>query len=458
LPTARICRFALITASLLTAAASPSLADPLPPPLIQDTPLVLKDGRMAYVTVRAVPFERGADTLSTSVAEGVAAAAAEIATDCFLTAQAIGHVEPGAQGEGDTLASHRLARARAERVQEALSLHGIPASAVASVWDWQFLVREPRVTLWIFRMRQGEDCQGVPLPGSTSPAPAASPQIVQRTTPAEQEVAAEAPAPAPQEMAAVAPSAAPAPEPPTAERPTPLAASAPPERAPAAVRLQGPVATMPLPPRPAEPVPEEPPPVIEALQPPPPPEPPPAFVPAEAPPPPAAEPILAEAPLLAPELEPEPTPPPMLTPAPTASIPATPPSEPPPPPPPKVTAKAEPPTGPVAAEEGIELVFDNNSSFLPESAARQLKQWVRTLPRAGGYKVEIAAAVGGADVKAGGDPAQAARYARWLADRRLGRVAEWLEKNVQARDLQMQRRFLENDGSRRVVIRVSPVT
>jgi hypothetical protein len=37
-------------------------------------------------------------------------------------------------------------------------------------------------------------------------------------------------------------------------------------------------------------------------------------------------------------------------------------------------------------------------------------------------------------------------------------VAEWLEKIVQARDLQMQRRFLENDGSRRVVIRVSPVT
>ena len=147
MPTARICRFALITASLLTAAAGPGLAEPLPPPLIQDTPLVLKDGRMAYVTVRAVPFERGADTLSTSVAEGVAAAAAEIATDCFLTAQAIGHVEPGAQGEGDTLASHRLARARAERVQEALSLHGIPASAVASVWDWQFLVREPRVTL-----------------------------------------------------------------------------------------------------------------------------------------------------------------------------------------------------------------------------------------------------------------------------------------------------------------------
>jgi hypothetical protein len=198
--------------------------------------------------------------------------------------------------------------------------------------------------------------------------------------------------------------------------------------------------------------------VIEAVQPPPPPEPPPAFVPAEAPPPPAAEPALAEAPLVAPELEPEPTPPPMLTPAPTAAIPTAPPSEPPPPPPPKATVKAEPPAGPAVAEEGIELVFDNNSSFLPESAARQLKQWVRTLPRAGGYKVEIAAAVGGADVEAGGDPAQAARYARWLADRRLGRVAEWLEKNVQARDLQMQRRFLENDGSRRVVIRVSPVT
>ena len=186
--TARIRRSAIVLASLLVSAVPAVAAEPLPPPLIQDTPLVLKDGRMAYVTVRAVPFERGADMLSPGVAEGVAAAAAEIATDCFLTAQAIGHVEPGAQGEGDMLASHRLARARAERVQEALSLHGIPASAIASVWDWQFLVREPRVTLWVFRMRRGEDCQGKPLPGNTS-----LPLLAKAETPAPPPAAPEQP-------------------------------------------------------------------------------------------------------------------------------------------------------------------------------------------------------------------------------------------------------------------------
>jgi outer membrane protein OmpA-like peptidoglycan-associated protein len=112
---------------------------------------------MAYVTIRAVPFAPGADTLSPEVAAEVATFAAGLASDCFLTAQAIGHVEPGAAGEGDTLAAHRLARARAERVQKALAEKGLPANAVAGVWDWQFLVREPRVTLWVFSMREGED-------------------------------------------------------------------------------------------------------------------------------------------------------------------------------------------------------------------------------------------------------------------------------------------------------------
>jgi hypothetical protein len=143
--------------------------------LLEATPLVLKDGRMAYVSVHTVPFGPGADTLAPGAAGTVSALAAGLATDCFLTAQAIGHVEPGAKGEGDdTLAAHRLARARADRVQRLLGEKGLPASAVASVWDYQFLVREPRVTLWVFRLREGEDCGGEPLPAGKSPAVAAA--------------------------------------------------------------------------------------------------------------------------------------------------------------------------------------------------------------------------------------------------------------------------------------------
>ena len=36
--------------------------------------------------------------------------------------------------------------------------------SVASVWDRQFGVREPRVTLWIFQLAAGEACAGTPLP------------------------------------------------------------------------------------------------------------------------------------------------------------------------------------------------------------------------------------------------------------------------------------------------------
>ena len=75
----------------------------------------------------------------------------------------IGHVEPGPGNDGEALAAHRLARARADRIREALIADGLPPTSIASVWDWQFAVREPRVTLWVFSLAEGDDCDGKPI-------------------------------------------------------------------------------------------------------------------------------------------------------------------------------------------------------------------------------------------------------------------------------------------------------
>ena len=126
------------------------------------TPLVLKDGRIANVTVHTIPFGTGAAELDEAAAAEFEATFRPLATDCFLTAQAIGHVAPGITRDGDTLAAHRLARARADGIQKTLAGFGMPEPAVASVWDWQFLVEESQVTLWVFSLNVGDDCEGTP--------------------------------------------------------------------------------------------------------------------------------------------------------------------------------------------------------------------------------------------------------------------------------------------------------
>ena len=99
------------------------------------TPLVLKDGRIAHVAIWAVPFRAGTSELDPEVKAGLGGLIETLATDCFLTAQAIGHVEPEAAKAGESLTAHRLARARADRIQQAMVERGLQASAIASVWD-----------------------------------------------------------------------------------------------------------------------------------------------------------------------------------------------------------------------------------------------------------------------------------------------------------------------------------
>ena len=55
-------------------------------------------------------------------------------------------------------------------------------------------------------------------------------------------------------------------------------------------------------------------------------------------------------------------------------------------------------------------------------------------------------------------PEEARRYNRWLAERRLDRIREWLEQNVKDRQLEIEPAFQANDSSRRVVVRVAPIS
>lgn len=130
------------------------------------TPLILKDGRIANVSVHVLHFPQEDATLGGRASRDLTRLTRENATDCFLTAQVIGHVGTDEVGEADTLRAHRLARSRADAVQASLIAGGLPAKSIASVWDWQFLVREPRATLWVFRLTEGEDCEGAPLEGA----------------------------------------------------------------------------------------------------------------------------------------------------------------------------------------------------------------------------------------------------------------------------------------------------
>jgi hypothetical protein len=107
------------------------------------------------------------------------------------------------------------------------------------------------------------------------------------------------------------------------------------------------------------------------------------------------------------------------------------------------------PTEPVATAE---IVFEPNSSYFPRGGEAELRRLVAALPPGKGYAFELAAAVDDTVYRVG-DPAKAVAYNEWLADRRQGRVADWLEQHVEVREIEVRRVFVPHDASRRVVIR-----
>jgi hypothetical protein len=415
-----------VTAALWTFLAGPAAGEELTALAQQPLPLAIRDGRIARLTVHAVPFGIGAKEPAPATAAALDELVAGLAMDCFLTAQAIGHVRPGTPGDGDTLAAHRLARARAEAVQAALTRGGLPAESVASVWDFQFTVREPRVTLWVFSLPQGDECEGKPLPGAKAriavaelrrPDPAPPPPAAEEVTAPEsaEEMAS------PRFLRTAARDLEPAPgihlpdPPPVAEPAVAAVASEP--TMPAALVSDEPATVGPVPAAPSA--------AVAAPS-----------LPAQVSAPEQAEPPSTSAVAAAPEVAPE-----VVPPVETAVL------------------TEGPATPPVAAAEPVataELVFEPNSSFFPRGAEAELKRLVAALPAGRGYEFEVQAAV---DDKAGRDdpPEKALAYNQWLADRRQGRVAEWLEQHAEIRVLEIRRSVLEHDPSRRVVVHARPL-
>jgi hypothetical protein len=132
------------------------------------------------------------------------------------------------------------------------------------------------------------------------------------------------------------------------------------------------------------------------------------------------------------------------------------------------TAEAEPaaahPTNVASAEPGLiastgssteaalAIPFAVNSSFFPSGAGRELRGFLEGLPAEGAVEIELAGAVGTGSVRgASGEEAQ--RYNAWMAERRIERVAEWLEANAGNRQLTLKPRLVEGDPSREVRLR-----
>ena len=390
--------------------------------LLPPTPLVLKDGRIAQVTVHTVRFPLGKDQPDEAEQAALTGLVDELATDCFLTAQAVGHVEPGPGSDGETLAAHRLARARADRVQAALTGRGLPASSIASVWDWQFAIREPRVTLWVFRLAEGDDCDNQPI-AQAGAAPAGAeapvPAVVEQPAP---------PAAEPQpemvvDASAAAEAAVPAPlQAPEAAEPEPVAAAvgadagagaagkaaavAEQETAPAAPTAETATA--------AEEAPEQATEVEQAAQ-------------AEQPTQVEQAPQVGQAPQVEPAL------------------------------PIELAAQPEPPAQAGAESDAatLAITFDVNSSYFPKGISRELKALVGGLEPQRTYEAVLEGAVSAEALRNGGDK-ESRTYNRWIADRRMDRVADWLRQNV-GRSLSITHGYVENDSSRRVTVRLRPV-
>ena len=440
-----------------------------PEALLQPTPLVLKDGRIANVSIHVLPFDTGTGELARPASARLAELVATVATDCFLTAQVIGHVSSREVADNETLAAHRLARARADAVQASLIGGGLPAKSIASVWDWQFLVREPRATLWVFRLVQGEDCEGLPLDGSASrpvagndagqAAPAAA--TTEKTPPAR--VVAEASKPAETQPPAEArPPAGPA-------QPVEAAQEA---AGPDLAGVMGSAVA-------AE--------VAQAGS-------------AEA----AAQAAVSgdvaandqgrDARQAGPGSDAVPTmtrPLPALSPAPPAANrggaagPAGAET--------KVAAVEPGPAGggagsqragsgnaaqdgaalqqnAVAADperegkvewgqDNVVITFATNSSYFPPGTARRLASLLGSMQSGEHYRVRLEVGVSGTDTVVGAASAEEAkRYNQWLAERRMSRVREWLDENASDRQLEIEPTFQTNDNSRRVVVRVAPVS
>jgi hypothetical protein len=101
------------------------------------------------------------------------------------------------------------------------------------------------------------------------------------------------------------------------------------------------------------------------------------------------------------------------------------------------------------------ITFATNSSFFPSGTTRRLRELVREIAPESRYEVSLQVAISGSTKVIGAKSAQeAARYNKWLAERRLERVQDWLLDNAAA-TLTFKPEYVTNE-SRQVVVRLTP--
>ena len=120
-------------------------------------------------------------------------------------------------------------------------------------------------------------------------------------------------------------------------------------------------------------------------------------------------------------------------------------------------AAAPPAPEPAAEPERLTITFEVNSSFLPSGLDGRLHALAEKLGPDRGYAVRLVGSVGNDDV-AGKSADEALRYNRWIAERRVERVADYLQRTAKGPDLKIVREFAADDPSRRVLVEVTPVT
>jgi hypothetical protein len=110
------------------------------------------------------------------------------------------------------------------------------------------------------------------------------------------------------------------------------------------------------------------------------------------------------------------------------------------------------------AAGGLVIVFATNSSYFPPGARKQLSRLLSGVDPEKRYEVAVEVAVSGATKVVGAkSPAEAALYNKWLAERRLERVQEWLLEHSNPDTVSIRPEYLADDESRRVVVRLTPV-
>ncbi len=112
-------------------------------------------------------------------------------------------------------------------------------------------------------------------------------------------------------------------------------------------------------------------------------------------------------------------------------------------------------TGAEMRASRLEIVFDVNSSFLGPRAIAALRGLAGELPAGRQYRLALQAAVSDDGVK-GAKSRESERYNRWLAERRLDRVAAWLREHGEVK-FDLESGFINHDSSRRVTIAARPL-